>query len=116
MMLSFTDIRAKNVLRSERDWKHKLSDWSIAEWGNALAGECGEACNVMKKILRIDQNIRVELADKTREQYVEDLAEELADVFLYLDLTAAAAGIDLQQAIIRKFNKKSAQIGSSIIL
>jgi NTP pyrophosphatase (non-canonical NTP hydrolase) len=115
-MLSFTDIRTKNVLRSERDWKHKLSDWSIAEWGNALAGECGEACNVMKKILRIDQNIRVELAEKTREQYVEELAEELADVFLYLDLTAAAAGIDLQQAIICKFNKKSAQIGSSIIL
>lgn len=115
-MLSFSDIRAKNVLRSESDWKHKLSDWSIAEWGNALAGECGEACNVMKKILRIDQNIRVELADKSREEYIAELAEELADVFLYLDLTAAAAGIDLEQSIVRKFNKKSKQIGSSIFL
>lgn len=115
-MLSFSDIRAKNVLRSERDWKHKLSDWSIAEWGNALAGECGEACNVMKKILRIDQKINLHMNQTTREEYVEQLAEELADIFLYLDLTAAAAGIDLEQSIVRKFNKKSRQIGSVIVL
>lgn len=115
-MLSFSDIRTKNVLRSERDWGHSLTSWSIAEWGNALAGEVGEACNVMKKILRLDGKIRIELAEKTREEYVFDLAEELADVFLYLDLTAAAAGINLEQAIVNKFNKKSKEIGSMIVL
>src|SRR6188474_1749001 len=31
-----------------------LEEWSPAEWGNALAGETGELCNVLKKILRND--------------------------------------------------------------
>jgi NTP pyrophosphatase (non-canonical NTP hydrolase) len=116
MMLSFSDIREKNVRRSEIAWGCQLSDWSLAEWGNALAGEVGEACNVMKKILRLDTKVRTELADKDRAGYIADLGEELADAFLYMDLTAAAAGIDLEQEIIKKFNKKSRDIGSSIFL
>jgi NTP pyrophosphatase (non-canonical NTP hydrolase) len=32
------------------------------------------------------------------------LADELADVFLYLDLLASKCGIDLPAAIVRKFN------------
>ncbi len=115
-MTTFSEIRTKNILRSERDWNHKLSDWSIAEWGNAMAGEAGESCNVAKKILRLDMNIRQELADKDKAGYTKDLANELADTFLYLDLMAAAAGIDLEQAIINKFNLKSDQIGSDIKL
>jgi len=115
-MLSFTDIREKNVARSEKDWEHPLNSWSIAEWGNALAGECGEACNAAKKILRLDTNIRVDLADGNREDYLDELANELADTFLYLDLMAAAAGIDLETSIIKKFNRKSKEIGSEIRL
>jgi NTP pyrophosphatase (non-canonical NTP hydrolase) len=116
MNLSFTDIRAKNVKRSEKDWKHNLKAWSIAEWGCAMAGEAGEACNVAKKILRCDHDVRAELAGKSRDGYIQELADELADTFLYIDLMAARAGINLELAIINKFNKKSKDTGSKIML
>ena len=59
-------------------------------WGCALAGETGEACNLIKKHER----------DSTKVS--PDLARELADVFVYLELTARFFDIDLQSAIIDK--------------
>lgn len=59
-------------------------------WGCALAGEVGEACNLIKKFERDGIDIKVKLAD------------ELADVFIYTELTAQVFGINLEQAIINK--------------
>jgi len=59
-------------------------------WGNALAGEVGEACNLIKKFERDGKKI------------TDDLSLELADVFLYCVLTARVFGIDFQKAILRK--------------
>lgn len=39
------------------------------------------------------------------------LGEELADVFLYLDLLAGYYGVDLPAAIVKKFNKVSEKQG-----
>jgi NTP pyrophosphatase (non-canonical NTP hydrolase) len=39
------------------------------------------------------------------------LADELADVFLYLDLLAWHYGIDLPRSIVSKFNRVSAAQG-----
>jgi NTP pyrophosphatase (non-canonical NTP hydrolase) len=39
------------------------------------------------------------------------LAEELADVYTYLDLLATKADIDLPAAIVAKFNKVSRRQG-----
>lgn len=62
-------------------------------WGNALAGETGEACNLIKKYERDLVDIK------------EPLAKELADVFIYLELTARFFNIDLEMAIINKIEE-----------
>jgi NTP pyrophosphatase (non-canonical NTP hydrolase) len=72
-----------------------------------MAGESGEACNLTKKMLRGDKSI-----DKHR----KDLAKELADVITYTDLLAAAADIDLEKAVIQKFNEVSDRKKSNIKL
>lgn len=87
-------------------------DWDLAQWSNAVAGEVGEACNVTKKILRLDHNIG--MGDKPREDLINELKDEIADVFAYLDLLATVAGINLGEAIIRKFNRVSAEKGVDI--
>lgn len=116
MIITFDILRANNVLRCVRDWKHSLSGWSVAEWGNATAGELGEACNVAKKMLRWDHNIRTDLAAKSREEYKKDLAQELADTIIYIDLWAASEDIDLGEAVRTAFNNKSREIGSTVLL
>jgi NTP pyrophosphatase (non-canonical NTP hydrolase) len=112
-MLYFSRLRLRNVLRCERDFKHPLSLWSVAEWGNATAGECGEACNVAKKILRINGGLH-NMNNKTKADYVKELADELADTLIYLDLWAASEGIDLEEAVRKKFNEDSIKRNSSV--
>ncbi len=59
-------------------------------WGNALAGEVGEVCNLIKKYER--DNIDISAI----------LSLELADVFIYLVLVSQYFRIDLPKAIIDK--------------
>lgn len=73
--------------------------------GNELAGEVGEACNVIKKIARERLGLRGTRATKM------ELADELADVVICVDLIAMQLGIDLSYAIEQKFNKTSAKYG-----
>lgn len=124
--LDLQTIRRKNVER-QKDWD---VSWNSAEWGNAAAGEMGEAIgaylallasnhlglanNIAKKLIRIDASIRLELAGKPRKEYVADLASEMADVLTYLDLWAHCEGIDLAAAYKKTFNAKSDQIGSNV--
>lgn len=112
--LSFDDLREANVERCETGFKHTLSSWSVAEWGNATVGECGEACNVAKKILRFRDGAAGN--SKTKEEYLEDLGSEIAGMVIYADLWAASVGLDLGQIVIREFNKKSKEIESEITL
>jgi NTP pyrophosphatase (non-canonical NTP hydrolase) len=81
---------------------HKLEDWSYSDWGNAMAGECGEACNKIKK-LRREENINK-----------KDIAEEVADVAIYADLLCTRLGYSLSDLIKEKFNKVSDKRGSKI--
>lgn len=83
------------------------SGWDLPRWGNAVAGETGEMCNIIKKIDRGDFNL-----DSGR----QDLADEVGDIVCYLDLLCQHAGIDLKSAIVHKFNKTSYKIGSDITL
>lgn len=59
-------------------------------WGCALAGEVGEACNLIKKHERDGIDIK------------EKLGLELADIFIYIVLTAQHFEIDLLDSIITK--------------
>lgn len=73
--------------------------------GNELAGETGEACNIIKKLARERLGIRGSRAT------VQELADELADVVICADLIALAEGIDLDAAVAAKFNATSAKMG-----
>jgi len=101
--LSFEELRRKNVLRCE-DVFHPLNDWSATDWACAMAGECGEVCNKVKKLRRGEMITR------------KDIGEELADVIIYADLLAARMGIELGEEVVAKFNKVSAKRESSITL
>jgi NTP pyrophosphatase (non-canonical NTP hydrolase) len=102
-MKSYPTLRAANVAR-QAEWAagHQLT---LAYRGNELAGEVGEACNVIKKLERERLGIR------GSRDTVEHLAEELADVIICADLIAMDAGIDLQSAVAAKFNATSVKVG-----
>ena len=92
--LKFNELRAANLKRLPK-FGHGVMDWSPTDWGCAMAGECGEACNKVKKLKRGD--------DVTK----EEIGDELADTIIYADLLAARLGIDLGEAVVRKFNEVS---------
>lgn len=88
---------------------HSLDSWSLSDWMTATVGELGEAANVLKKLNRVRDGIPGN--DRTPERLRHDFADELADTFIYLDLLAQAAGIELADAVTRKFEITSAKIG-----
>lgn len=103
MTNEFRRLREANV--------HRQGLWDagnqidLAYRGNELAGEVGEACNVIKKLVRERLGIRGSRAT------LQQLAEELADVVICTDLIAMAEGIDLDEAIAAKFNATSEKVG-----
>ena len=110
--LTFAEVTAANVTRAEK-WHPgfpKDEEWSLADWSNAMCGEAGETANVVKKIRRYECGLRNEL-DGHVEELRSKLAKELADVYLYLDLLAVKAGVDLPAAIVAKFNLVSERQG-----
>lgn len=92
-------LRDANTLR-QAEWDP--NDQITLEFrGNELAGEVGEACNVIKKLARQRLGIRGSKATKAQ------LAEELADILICVDLIGMQAGIDLEEALESKFNATS---------
>lgn len=108
MALTFQELRTANGTRSEK-W-HGDTSWSLSDWGIAMMGEGGEACNVVKKLNRIRDGI-VGNKGLSKEKLMEKLSEELADTAIYLDLLALHAGVDLEAAIVEKFNRVSVENG-----
>lgn len=101
--LSFVELREANRDRHVEWWKGTTP--SIAFRGNEVAGEVGEMCNVVKKLERERLGMRGSRATK------KDLAEELADVLITVDLLAMDEGIDLAAAVVAKFNATSEKYG-----
>jgi NTP pyrophosphatase (non-canonical NTP hydrolase) len=108
-MLTFELLRSLNLSRCGRWHPGGVKDWSLSDWACAMAGEAGEACNVVKKLNRERDNIGGNTA--TEEQLRAALGAELADTLIYADLLAAAAGIDLAAAVTAKFNAVSEKMG-----
>jgi NTP pyrophosphatase (non-canonical NTP hydrolase) len=102
-MSEYRTLREANFVR-QQEWD-KEDKITLAYRGNELAGETGEACNVIKKLERERMGIRGSRAS------LDQLAEELADVVICADLVAMAAGIDLDAAVRRKFNLTSEKVG-----
>jgi len=99
---SFNGIRNAN---RDRVLYFSHDEWNAAEWGNALAGETGELCNILKKM------IRQMPSDPCISELRNDAAKEIADVFLYLDFVAAYLDLDLLACIRAKFNETSEKHG-----
>ena len=102
-MTVHADLRAANLAR-QAEWDTD-GQITLSYRGNELAGEVGEACNVIKKLERERMGIAGSRAN------LADLAEELADVIICADLIAMQLGIDLNRAVAEKFNKTSEKVG-----
>lgn len=90
--MKLAELRAANVARqAEWDRDDRIAP---AYRSNALAGEVGEACNVVKKLER--ERLGINGSRDT----VEHLGEELADVLICVDLLAMQYGIDLAAALV----------------
>ena len=81
--------------------------WPPASWLQAVVGELGEYANLRKK---------VERGDVTMEEARPMLADELADVVIYLDILAAQLGVDLGEAVMSKWNRTSEKVGAPLCI
>lgn len=95
-------LRVANTARA-KEWSPGETNLSFK--GVELAGEVGEACNIIKKMERERLGMRGGSVD------LEGLTEELADVIICVDLIAMPLGIDLAAAIEAKFDKTSKKVG-----
>ena len=97
--LTLRALQQAHLVRQEEWCPEQKPDLSFR--GNELGGECGEAQNVIKKLERERHGWR-----GSRDTF-EHLGEELADVVHCATLCAITAGIDLESAVIAKFNSTS---------
>lgn len=109
--LTFDALRLANLSRlplfrnSKGEPAHSKpdgSDWSPAQWLQAVTGELGEYANIRKKFERGDIDL---------ETFKREAAKELADVQTYLDILAHSVGVDLGRATVEKWNAVSERVG-----
>ena len=101
--MDLSDLRAANIKRQiewEGDEKTDLAFRALE-----VAGEAGELCEAVKKYLRAALGVAGTTATK------EDIAREMGDVLISLDLLAIHLGIDLEAATAMKFNATSEKYG-----
>ena len=113
--MSFLEkLRELSVERCER-YFFPLNAWNVLEWAGAAAGEAGETANVAKKIRRLETyaiyDLYGEINKDKRDKLMAQLGDEVADTIIYLDLLCASQGIDLEDAVRRKFNQVSDKYG-----
>ena len=101
--MKFSDLRQANVTR-QKEWPGN-DQADIAFRGLEVAGEFGEVAEALKKYLRGTRGIKGSTAD------LQDVANEMADAIIALDLLADQMGIDLGAAVTRKFNATSQKYG-----
>lgn len=104
----FDQLREANIERN-KEWDPD-GRISLSFRGNELAGEVGEACNIVKKLDRELLGLRGSRSTP------EKLAEELADIIIGVDLIAMQLNIDLWPAVVKKFNQTSIDNNLSVLL
>lgn len=109
--MNFKEVSAVNKERSLLWHGGGLDDWNIADWSNAMAGEAGEVCNAVKKYRRLECGVRQKNGPQNFEEAKAEIAKEIGDTFLYLDLLAQVLGIDIELAIRDTFNRVSEREG-----
>lgn len=118
--LTFVRLADANVLR-DADVFHDLDIWTPTDWGCALAGETGEACNIIKKLKKLSDSYKTgkissKRFENKKKQLISSIGKELAEDQIYLDLTATALGLSLADELVKKFNETSIKYKSKITL
>jgi len=98
--LTFQEFQVLNARRCREVFRHTV-DWPIQNWALAIAGESGELCNLIKKIIRGDFT----LAEKRPE-----ILAELADIITYCDLAISHLQGDTDSVLMNKFDLVSARV------
>jgi NTP pyrophosphatase (non-canonical NTP hydrolase) len=116
VMPTFSEISAANKAR-QVSWNQNDLDgqWTTVDWSNAAAGEMGEVCNAVKKYRRVQIGTK-NISEPGRQisnlgDLKEKVGEEIADVFIYLDLLAQDLGLNMEEEIVKKFNATSEKYG-----
>lgn len=108
------EVITLKTLREANTARQKLWDTdsriTIEYRAMEMAGEAGEACNAIKKL------VRERLGIKGSRTTLEDVAEELADICICVDLLAMDLGLDMEKAVAMKFNKTSEKVGLPVRL
>jgi NTP pyrophosphatase (non-canonical NTP hydrolase) len=101
--LTFTELRTANLARSARWHPKGIRSWSASDWLVAVLGELGELASLLKMRNRERDGLVGNKFSPTGQQ----IADEIADVLVYLDLLAATQEVDLAVAVTTKFNEVS---------
>jgi NTP pyrophosphatase (non-canonical NTP hydrolase) len=105
--LTFKTFRQANVMRCRKWHPGGINSWSTSDWLTALVGEVGEFASLVKMMNRERDGLPGNKFSPTKKQF----ADELADIQTYLDLLAASLDIDLDSAVVEKFNEVSQRVG-----
>jgi len=101
--VTFNVLRQANQNR-QREWPgNEKAD--LAFRAIEVAGEAGEVSEAVKKFLRAERGIKGSTATR------DDIASEMGDLLVSLDLLADELGINLGEAVRRKFNATSEKYG-----
>lgn len=115
-LLTFAKLRAMNLSRGRRwhpGFPETRDGWTGGDWSNASLGELGELVEVLGKLMQIGNTVKKVrrkeeslsgAVDPDFDTLKQHLANEIADVVIYLDLLAAFYGLDLASAVKDKFN------------
>lgn len=106
--MNMLELHKANVAR-DREWNPEQK-CDLYFWGVELAGEVGEACNIIKKLERERLGMRGSRAT------LQDLSDELADIIICVDLIAChiRALADPKERLIWLKNRSLAALGNEM--
>lgn len=105
--LTFHAFRKANATRCLKWHPLGIGSWSASDWITAIVGELGETASLIKMRNRERDGLVGNKFSPTDKQ----IAFEIADTVIYLDLLAEMLNIDLALAIVEKFNEVSERNG-----
>lgn len=102
--LTYHEFQERNAARCNSGvfGSHTVDSWPPEMWALAIAGEAGELCNLLKKVVR---------GDFTLEEKRQEVLNEVADVMTYCDLLMTRLDADTATELKAKFNVVSARVG-----
>lgn len=114
--LTFQKVSRINLERSETWHKGSIYEWSVSDWGVAMAGEAGEVCDAIKKLNRLQGSTASANNPASEKEAIQKIATEIGDTYLYLDLLAQRLGLRMEDCVRDTFNRVSKRENLPFIL